>query len=47
MKWSAPLVTGSIGTRLTRDQLRPSLDLLKTISLDEHALRKRQSCQTT
>src|SRR3954451_21356044 len=47
MKWSAPLVTGSIGMRLTALQFTPSAELLKTMSFEVQFLRKRQSCHAT
>src|SRR5439155_14377879 len=47
MKWSTVLVVASIGTRVTADQFRPSVDVLSTMSLLRHPLRNRQSCQTT
>src|SRR3954451_6710470 len=47
MKWSRPLLTGSIGTRLTALQSTPLVDVLKTMSFAEHLGRKRQSCQAT
>src|SRR4051794_8345421 len=47
MKWSAPLGTGSIGTRLTALQFTPSADVLKTMSFDVQFFRKRQSSHAT
>src|SRR4051812_434976 len=47
MKWSTPLVTGSIGTRLASLQLTPSDERLNTMSFDVQFLRKRQSCHAT
>src|SRR4051794_35571136 len=47
MKWSAPLVTGSIGTRFASVQFTPSDDLLNTMSFDVQFLRKRQSSHAT
>src|SRR5947207_13815635 len=47
MKWSAPLVTGSIGTRTGALQLWPPDELLRTMSLPLHFARKRQSSQAT
>jgi hypothetical protein len=47
MKWSSPLVTGSIGTRVTGDQVIPSEELEKTMSFELHLARKRQSSQAT
>src|SRR4051795_4177215 len=44
MKWSAPLVTESIGTRLTAVQFTPSGELENTMSFEVQFLRKRQSC---
>src|SRR4051812_28728602 len=42
-----PLVTGSIGTRAVSLQLLPLVEVLKTMSLDEHFVRKRQSSHAT
>src|SRR5437868_6897322 len=47
MKWSAPLETGSIGTRRTSLQVTPSDEALKTMSFDAQFLRKRQSSHAT
>src|SRR2546423_12429829 len=47
MKWSTVLVVGSIGTRETADQVRPSVEVLSTMSLALHPRRNRQSLQTT
>src|SRR3954469_5513670 len=47
MKWSTPLPTGSIGTRLTALQCSPSAELLKTMSLAVQLGSKRQSSQAT
>src|SRR3954471_12231002 len=47
MKWSAPLVTGSIGMRFTALQFTPSDEFENTMSFDVQFLRKRQSCQAT
>src|SRR5437773_3524569 len=47
MKWSTVLVTASIGTRETSDQLTPSEDVLNTMSFEVHLARKRQSSHAT
>src|SRR6476469_3833060 len=47
MKWSMPLVSGSMGIRAASDQVSPSADWLKTMSLAEHLARNRQSSQAT
>src|SRR5690242_9867395 len=49
MKWSTVLVVASIGMRVTADQVVPRVlvDLLYTISLRGHEVRKRQSAQAT
>src|SRR3954468_7088488 len=47
MKWSAPLVTASIGTRFASFQATPSDDVLNTMSFDVQFLRKRQSSHAT
>ena len=47
MKWSAPLVTASIGIRTGAVHAIPSVEVDMTMSFDVHPLRKRQSCQTT
>src|SRR4051812_27205742 len=44
-KWSAPLLVGSIGTRVLTDQLAPSVEVLITTSLLVD--RNDESCQTT
>src|SRR5689334_22874375 len=46
MKWSTVLLVASIGIRTTVVQEAPSVDVLITMSLELHPLRKRQSCQT-
>src|SRR4051794_16259912 len=47
MKWSTPLPTGSSGMRWTADQVTPSTEELKTMSLAVHRASKRQSSQAT
>src|SRR5436309_1838829 len=47
MKWSSPLVTGSIGTREAAVQFTPSAEVEKTMSLEEQLARKRQSSHAT
>src|SRR5689334_1208238 len=47
MKWSAPLVTGSIGMRAGALHDVPSALRENTMSLLLQAWRKRQSCQAT
>src|SRR5919197_2134435 len=47
MKWSTVLPTGSIGMRVTADQVSPSVEVEKTTSLERQLRRKRQSCQAT
>src|SRR6266516_4798875 len=47
MKWSSPLVTGSIGTREAAVQFTPSAEVEKTMSLAEQLARKRQSSHAT
>src|SRR3990172_3032255 len=48
MKWSTPLVMPSTGTREGSVQVSPpSLEVVITMSLDEHPTRKRQSAQAT
>src|SRR5215467_9783928 len=47
MKWSAPLLVASIGTRVTADHVTPSLDELYTMSFDLPARRNRLSSQAT
>jgi hypothetical protein len=47
MKWSAPLVTSSIGTRAADVHVTPSAERLNTMSLDEQRRRNRQSSQAT
>src|SRR4051812_21978044 len=47
MKWSAPEVVASIGTRVTADQLVPVVEVAITMSLPGQPDRNRQSCQTT
>src|SRR5215469_5065348 len=46
MKWSTLLPTGSIGIRVTFDQVVPSADVLSTMSLAV-SFSKRESCQAT
>ena len=41
MKWSTPLVTGSIGTRETGVQFTPSTEVENTMSLAEQLARNR------
>src|SRR5205823_2708987 len=47
MKWSTPLPTASMGTRLTALQCSPSPELLRTMSFAVHRGSKRQSSQAT
>src|SRR6266568_4575160 len=47
IKWSTVLLTGSMGMRVTGDQVRPSVEVVMTISFDVQPVRKRQSCHTT
>src|SRR6478672_4070428 len=47
MKWSIPLLAGSIGIRVTSNQLWPSVEVLNTMSLAEHFARNRQSSHAT
>src|SRR2546423_4840818 len=47
MKWSTPLPTPSIGTRLTALQFTPSAELLRTMSFALHFGSKRQSSHAT
>src|SRR4051812_41264947 len=47
MKWSTVLLVASIGMRTTVVQVAPSVEVLITMSLELHPLRKRQSCQAT
>ena len=47
MKWSMLLAIGSIGIRVTGDQLVPSVEVLNTMSLAVPPDSKRLSCHTT
>src|ERR1017187_8850343 len=47
MKWSTPLLMGSMGTRTTELQWIPSVELLYTMSLAAQPLSKRQSGHDT
>ena len=47
MKWSSVLVVGSMGMRTGVVQVIPFVDVLITMSFDEHPDRNRQSYQTT
>src|SRR5271166_7049264 len=47
MKWSTPLLIGSMGTRTTELQWMPSLELLYTMSFAAQPDSKRQSGQET
>ena len=47
MKWSAPLVVGSIGIRIGDVHVNGSVAVLMTMSFELQPERKRQSCQTT
>jgi len=47
MKWSAPLVTSSIGIRAGSLQVTPLLDFENTMSFEPQCGRKRQSCHAT
>ena len=47
MKWSTVLLVGSIGMRIGAVQVIPFVDVLITMSFDEHPDRNRQSNQTT
>src|SRR5262245_22771993 len=47
VKWSTPLVTASIGIRVTGPQVVSLVDLAMTMSLLVQPARKRQSAQTT
>ena len=47
MKWSTVLVTASMGTRVTADHVRPSVEVVMTMSFAVQPLRNRQSCHAT
>ncbi|MFI9158249.1 hypothetical protein [Kitasatospora aureofaciens] len=47
MKWSTLLVVASIGTRVTADQVLPSVVVEYTMSLAGQPERNRQPCQAT